>query len=140
VECDLLTAVHAWLAQPDLNLMGASLVSGRPSVTLPWPDEWSTPKRIRWSIAFSYLGLMGAASLYFGAAGLAAGEHKHVPLLLLGGALGLIIATQGALTRVLVRRGVISTIRTSTLPETGEAAVVFPYSASQFWLSSARRP
>jgi hypothetical protein len=104
------------------------------SATVPWPDEWSTPKRIGLSIMFSFLGLMGAASLYFGVAGLVAGDYSDVPLLFVGGLTCLLIAAHGVVRRILVRRGATGAIRTATVPETGEAVVVFPYSAGQFWL------
>ena len=133
MECHLLAAMHVLSLRSDPNLTEVSLVSGMPSPTLPWPKEWSTPKRIRWSIALSYLGLMGVASLYFGLAGVSAGDYTHVPLFLLGGSLCLIIAAHGVLTRLCVRSGATGAIRISTIPETGETVVVFPYSAGQFW-------
>ncbi len=102
--------------------------------TLPWPDEWSTRRRIGLYIAFSYLGLMGAVSLYFGVTGLVAGEFAHVPILLVGGAFSLLVVVQGVLTRLFVPRGATRGIRSATVPETRESVVVFPYSASQFWL------
>ena len=102
--------------------------------TVPWPDEWSRRRRIGLYVAFSYLGLMGVVSLYFGVAGLVAGEFAHVPVLLVGGAFCLLVVVQGALTRLFVPRGATRAIRSATLPETREAVVVFPYSASQFWL------
>jgi hypothetical protein len=134
VECHLLATMRVLRVRSDPNLIEVSLVFGMPSPTLPWPEEWSMPKRIRWSIAFSYLGLMGATCLYFGLAGVSAGEYAHVPLLLLGGLLCLIITIQGVLTRLCVHRGATGAIRMSTIPETGEAVVVFPYSAGQFWM------
>lgn len=134
MECHLLTPVRVWLVQPDSNLIEVGPVSRMPSATLPWPVEWATPRRIRWYIAFSYLGLMGAASLYFGFAGVVAGEYRNVPLLFVGGSFCLVIAAQGVLTRIFVPRGATGAIRTATVPETGETVVVFPYSVSQFWL------
>jgi hypothetical protein len=122
------------LSQSDPNLIEASLVSGMTSATLPWPDEWSTRKRFGLSIAFSYLVLMGAVPIYFGVAGLLAGDYTRVPFFLVGGSFCLIAAAQGFLTRVFVPRGVAGAIRTSTILETGENVVVFPYSAGQFWL------
>jgi hypothetical protein len=105
---------------------------------MPWPDGWRVPKRIGLLIAMSYLGLMGAAALYFGVAGWIAGEHAHVPLFLLGGVLCLIFAAQGILMRVLVRRRTTGTIRASRVPGTREAALVIPYSAGLFWLMFAQ--
>jgi hypothetical protein len=122
------------LSSPIQNLTEASLVSGMTSATLAWPDEWSTRKRVGLYIAFSYLGLVGAALIYFGIAGLVTGDYTRVPLFLMGGSLCMIITAHGVLTRICVRRGATKAIRISTVPDVAENVVVFPYSAGQFWL------
>ncbi|OLT14072.1 hypothetical protein BJF78_19885 [Pseudonocardia sp. CNS-139] len=82
----------------------------------------------------TYLGLLSATGFFFGGTFLATGEPVQGAFLLWGGFLFLAVAAQGTLTRVLVRRSATGGIRLSTVPESGESAVVIPYSSSLFWL------
>jgi hypothetical protein len=106
-------------------------------LTLPWPEGWPTPRRIKWTVAFSYLGLMSIVCLGFGVAGLVTGDLAQGVFLLWGGLFCLVVVAQGALTRLLVRRVGTAPVHSSTIPETGEAAVVIPYSTNLFRLMIA---
>lgn len=101
---------------------------------LPWPDGWSSPRRLKWIILSSYLGVMGVAMFVVGVASLFDDEPTDGVGVIFGSLLLFLATAQGILKRVIVRRKVVETIHVSTFPDSGEAAIVVPYSKLLFWL------
>lgn len=100
---------------------------------LPRPRLWSAPGKRNWA-GSAFLGLMGMAALLLGASELARDDIIDGVYFLTGGSTMLIVASSGALTRVIARRRSTRFVRRGTIPETGEAAIVVPYSMGYFWL------
>lgn len=101
---------------------------------LPWPDGWSSPKRLKWIVASLYLGLMGGVLFVVGIAQMINGGIPKGAVPVYGSLLCFLGAAQGVLTRAVVRRKAVGTIHRRTLPESGESALFIPYSRRLFWL------
>jgi hypothetical protein len=76
---------------------------------------------------------MGAATFVVGVAGLFDGEFAEGIPVTYGSLLLFLMTWHGILARVVVRPRAVDTIRTSTVSDSGEVAVVVPYSKSFFW-------
>ncbi len=100
---------------------------------LPWPRLWSAQGK-RNGVGAAFLGLMSLAALVLGASELARDAIIDGVYFLTGGSTMLLVASSGALTRVIARRRSTNFVRRGTIPETGEAAIVIPYSMGYFWL------
>lgn len=109
-------------------------MSSNPLGRLPWPDGWSTPKRLKWIIASLYLGLMGGVLFVVGIAQIVGGGIPEGAVVVYGSLLCFLGAAQGILTRAVVRRKAVGTIHRRTLPGSGETALFIPYSRRLFWL------
>jgi hypothetical protein len=77
---------------------------------------------------------MGAAAFAVGASRLAAGGLVEGAFVTCGSLLLILAAAQGVLTRVVVRRRAVTTIRAATVSDIGQAAAIIPYSRPLFWL------
>jgi hypothetical protein len=100
---------------------------------LPSPSRWAVPGKRTWAIS-AFLGLVSLSELVLGALELLRGSTVEGIFFLTGGAMCLLVASLDALTWAIVRRRSTRFVRRATISESGETAVVIPYSMGHFWL------